>query len=90
MFEEKKSAKQNIIIQTVIFHVFFCPKKTAARAIQPRPLEILGTKEDNLMLKKQPAKELYNAVIDQPIILVMEGFIPLETSTSLSDPVILR
>ena len=36
---------------------FFLPKKTAASAIQPRPLEMLGTKDESLIPSIHPATE---------------------------------
>ena len=36
---------QKIITAKTILKGFFFPRKIAAKAIQPRPLEILGTKE---------------------------------------------
>ncbi len=90
MFAEKKSAQQNIIIQRSIFHSFFCPTNTAAKAIHPRPLEIFGTKDEILILKRHPAKELYKAAIPHPIVLIIMGFIPLDSKTSESVPVIRK
>ena len=48
MLLAKKSAAQKIKTEIVIRRGFFFPKYTAASAIQPRPLEMPGTKEETL------------------------------------------
>jgi len=69
---------------------FFLPRKIAASAIQPRPLEIPGTKDEILNVKNIPAmlQKVPASVHDK--ILSTLGFTPLAVSTSLSVPVILK
>ena len=57
MVAAKISARQKMITAATMRSGFFLPKKTAASAIHPRPLEILGTKEQSLSVSKVPASE---------------------------------
>ena len=61
MLLAKKSAAQKIKTEIVIRRGFFFPKYTAASAIQPRPLEMPGTKEETLMHKKAPERDAKSA-----------------------------
>ena len=58
-------------------------------AIQPIPLEILGTKEPSLNAFKLPAMDAIVAGITQDKILYLPGLIPKRIKTSESLPVIL-
>lgn len=68
---------------------FFLPKKTIANAIQPRPDEIFGTKEETRNTKKIPHKEANNAAKTQEKVLYRSGFTPRAKRTSGLLPVIL-
>jgi hypothetical protein len=57
-----------MITAKAIRKIFFLPKKTIARAIQPRPLEMFGTKDEILSGKKQPAIAPKNAAIHHAAI----------------------
>mgnify|MGYP006873200559 FL=1 len=56
IFVAKKSAAQNITTAKMVLRLFFFPTKTAAKAIQPLPLEILGTKAQSLSTRSEPAR----------------------------------
>ncbi len=90
MFAERKSAVQKIKVIIAILTGFLLPKNTAAKAIHPRPLEILGTKDEILMLNKHPAIAPKNPHIPHEIILQRETLIPFACKTSLSEPVIRK
>lgn len=89
MLVAKKSAAQKIITAIIVRSGFFFPTKTAASAIQPRPLEIFGTKQHILMASREPEIAAKKLEISQERILVKDGEIPFARRTSLSLPVIL-
>ena len=70
-------------------YVFFLPKKTAARAVQPVPLEMFGTNDESLMLKIHPAALPNTAAAAHAQSLTCDTFIPLARRTGASLPEIL-
>ena len=64
-----KSPAQKIRTKRQIFQGFFLPKKTAASAIQPLPLEIFGTKDEILRVRSEPATNAKKADTTQAAIL---------------------
>lgn len=79
-----------MITASKILHNFFCPIKTAARAIHPLPAEIFGTKELSLRQSIIPETAAKKADNSHAAILQSEDEIPLTSRTSSSDPVIRR
>jgi len=55
---------------------FFLPKKTIARAIQPRPAEILGTKDERRSTRRMPLREAKRLAIIQEKWRKKRGFNP--------------
>lgn len=88
IYNDKQSAIQKIRIEITILIVFFLPKYTAAKAIQPRPLAIFETNDDIFIDNKIPAIEANKAESVHEIILQFEAEIPFAVKTSLSLPVI--
>ncbi len=60
---EKISAAQKMNVNKEIFQIFLRPRKTAASAIQPRPLAMFGTKEEILAQRNIPATDVKIAEI---------------------------
>ncbi len=69
MFVEKISAAQKISVKRDIFQIFLRPRKTAASAIHPRPLEMFGTKEEIFAQRKIPATAVKPEEITHELIL---------------------
>lgn len=69
---------------------FLLPRKTAAKAIHPLPLEIFGTKEEILNAKRHPETEPKNPHKPQALILHNLTLIPWALKTSSSLPVMRR
>ena len=62
----------------IIAAVFFLPKKTTASAVQPIPLEIFGTKEEILRLRKEPASEPSTVAVIHAKRRMFVTFVPFE------------
>ena len=73
----------------MIAAVFFLPKKTTARAVQPNPLEMFGTNEEILMLKNEPAIAPSAEAMHQAYKRSFVTFVPLACNTFSSLPEIL-
>lgn len=66
----------------------FFPRNTHSNAIQPRPLEIFGTKDESRKDNMLPATAPNPAATLHDIVLFHETSTPLDVSTSWSLPVI--
>ena len=73
----------------VIFGSLRLPRKTAASAIHPRPLEIFGTNELILIERRHPAIAPKTAQIVHAAVRHHESEMPFALRTCGSEPVIL-